>query len=125
MECCSFDAGIVVFMFDDETAVAWRAMPYRAPVVAADGSVIGTAESLLGDEEEDIFHGIVVKSGHGGKHFEIPAMQIKKITEKHIVTDLTEDQVAALQPYREEHWFHLGWGGLFRKHPEWEETTNT
>jgi hypothetical protein len=112
-------------MFDDETAVAWRAMPYRAPVVAADGSTIGTAESLLGDEEEDIFHGIVVKSGSLGKHFEIPAVRIKKITMQHVVTDLTEDDVAALQAYREEHWFHIGWGGLFRKHPEWEETTKT
>jgi hypothetical protein len=71
---------IVVVMFDDETAVAWRAMPYRAPVVAADGSVIGTAESLLGDEAEDIFHGIVVKSRHGGSPLEIAASRIKKIT---------------------------------------------
>jgi hypothetical protein len=112
-------------MFDDETTVAWRAMPYRAPVVAADGSVIGTAESLLGDEEEDIFHGIVVKSRSGGKSLEIPAARIKKITEKHVVTDLTESEVAGLQPYREEHWFHIGWGGLFRKHPEWDETSKT
>jgi hypothetical protein len=111
-------------MFDDETTVAWRAMPYRAPVVAADGSEIGAAESLLGDEEEDIFHGIVV-AGKGGKHYEIPAARIKKITEKHVVTDLTEDDVATLQPYREDHWFHLGWGGLFRKHPEWKETTRS
>jgi len=112
-------------MFDDETVVAWRAMPYRAPVVAADGSEIGTAESLLADDKEDIFHGIVVKSGLGGKSLEIPAARITKITEKHVVTDLTEADVAALQPYREEHWFHIGWGGLFRKHPEWDETSRT
>ena len=36
-------------------------MPYRAPVVDADGATIGTAESLMGDEAEDIFHGIAVK----------------------------------------------------------------
>jgi hypothetical protein len=110
-------------MFDDETAVAWRAMPYRAPVVAADGSEIGTAESLLGDEEEDIFHGIVVKAG--GRPLEIPAVRIKKITTKHVVTDLSDGDVQALPAYREEHWFHLGWGGLFRKHPEWDETSRT
>jgi hypothetical protein len=116
---------IVVVMFDDETAVAWRAMPYRAPVVAADGSVIGTAESLLGDEEEDIFHGIVVKRKLGGSPLEIPATRIKKITAKHVVTDLSDADVAALPAYREEHWFHIGWGGLFRKHPEWDETSRT
>jgi hypothetical protein len=112
-------------MFDDETAVAWRAMPYRAPVMAADGSEIGTAESLLGDEEEDIFHGIVVKPRQSGKALEIPAVRIKKITAKHVVTDLTDADVHALPPYREEHWFHIGWGGLFRKHPEWDETSRT
>jgi PRC-barrel domain len=116
---------IVVVMFDDETTVAWRAMPYRAPVVAADGSEIGTAESLLGDEEEDIFHGIVIKPRHSGKPLEIPAVRIKKITTKHVVTDLSDDEVQALPAYREEHWFHIGWGGLFRKHPEWDETSRT
>jgi hypothetical protein len=112
-------------MFEDETSVAWIAMPYRATVVAADGSEIGTAESLLGDENEDIFHGIVVKRRAGGKLVEIPADLIKKITDKHVVTDLTGDQVSTLQPYRESHWFHIGWGGLFRKHPEWDKTSRT
>jgi hypothetical protein len=116
---------IVVLMFDDETAVAWRAMPYRAPVMAADGSEIGTAESLLGDEEEDIFHGIVVKRKPGGDLLEIPATRINKITAHHIVSDLSESDVAALPPYREERWFHIGWGGLFRKHPEWDKTSRT
>jgi len=112
-------------MFEDETSVAWIAMPYRAKVVAADGSEIGTAESLLGDENEDIFHGIVVKRREGGKLVEIPADLIKKITDKHVVTDVTGDQVSTLQPYRESHWFHIGWGGLFRKHPEWDKTSRT
>jgi hypothetical protein len=112
-------------MYEDETAVAWRAMPYRAPVVAADGSDIGSAESLLGDDKEDIFHGIAVKSRAGGKLIEIPAARIKKITEKHVVTDLSSDDVAGMPAYREERWFHIGWGGLFRKHPEWDKTSGT
>jgi hypothetical protein len=116
---------IVVIMFDDEAAVAWRAMPYRAPVLAADGTQIGRAESLLGDEDEDIFHGIVVKRKQGGKPLEIAAVRIKKITTQHVVTDLSESDVEALPAYREEHWFNIGWGGLFRKHPEWDETSRT
>jgi hypothetical protein len=109
-------------MFDDEPAVAWMAMPYRAKVVATDDSEIGSAESLLGDESEDIFHGIVVR--RSGKLVEIPAARIKKITAVGVVTDLAADDVTALQPYREEKWFHLGWGGLFRKHPKWDKTSN-
>jgi hypothetical protein len=107
---------------DDEPAIAWTAMPYRAKVVAADDSVIGPAESLLGDEQEDIFHGIVVR--HAGKHLEIAAARIKKITSSGVVTDLGADEVAALPQYREEKWFHIGWGGVFRKHPQWDKTSN-
>jgi len=111
-------------MFEDEQAVAWRARPYRAKVYAMDGTEIGTAESLLGDEEEDIFHGIAVKRHSGGPTAEIPATRIKKITEKGVATDLDSTDVAALQAYREEHWFHLGWGGLFRKHPKWDRDSS-
>jgi len=39
-----------------------------------------------------------VKQRGSGRHLEIPAARIKKITEKHVVTDLTEDDLAALQP---------------------------
>ena len=112
-------------MFDDETSVAWRAMPYRVPVVAEDGSDIGSAESLLGDEKEDIFHGIAVRRRADGRLLEIAAARVKKITEKHVVTDIAKSEVAALPQYREERWFHIGWGGLFRKHPEWDDTTRT
>jgi hypothetical protein len=112
-------------MFDDEATVAWRAMGYRSPVVLADGTEAGTAESLLGDEKEDIFHGIVLKSRQGGKLLEVPAASIKRITEKHVITDLSEDDAHSLPDYKEEKWYHLGWGGLFRKHPEWDDTTRT
>lgn len=88
-------------MFEDETPVAWIAMPHGAAVVAADGSEIGTAESVLGDENEDIFHGIVVKQRDGGKLVEVPAARIKKITNKHVVTDLTDADASALQDHRE------------------------
>lgn len=108
-------------MFEEETQVAWRAMPYRAPVVAGDGTEIGKAESLLGDEDDDIFHGIVTKRSADGKLVEIAADRIKKITEQHVITDLAAAEVPQLPAYREEHWFHLGWGGLFRKHPDWKE----
>jgi hypothetical protein len=104
-----------------EDQVAWRACPYRAPVLDAHGGHIGTSESLLGDEEEDIFHGIVVKHARDGKLLEVPASEVTRITASHIETALTTDAVARLQPYREQKWFHLGWGGLFRKHPQWRE----
>ena len=110
-------------MFEEEPAVSWMAMPYRAKVYGVDGTEIGTAESLLGDEEEDIFHGIAIRRSSGGPTAEIPAVRIKKITEKGVVTDLDSSDVAALPAYREEQWFHIGWGGLFRKHPKWDSSS--
>jgi hypothetical protein len=87
-------------MFEDETPVAWTMMPREAPVVAADGTEIGTAERVRGDREEDIFHGIVLKRSHDGGLVELPAVHIKKMTERHLITDLGADDVAGLSRYR-------------------------
>jgi hypothetical protein len=109
---------------EDEQAIAWRAMPYRCPVRDASGREIGTAESLLGDEGADIFHGIVVKRP-GGQHVEVEAARVRRITRSGVETDLSDSEAASLQPYREQRWYHLGWGGLFRQRPEWDETSST
>lgn len=107
---------------DEEIPLAWTAMPYRVPVLDRHGHRIGTAESLEGDEDRDIFHGIAIKLDGAGRQLrEIPADRITRITSRAVYTDLSDTDVQQLQPYAEERWFHLGWGGLFRKHPLWEE----
>ena len=89
----------------DEDQVAWTATPYRAPVLDAEGKVIGTTESLLGDENADIFHGLAVKPAHdrGLPHqvVEIPATDIVRITPTRVHTSLSPGQVEALPGYRE------------------------
>lgn len=87
-------------MFEDETPVAWTAMPREAPVVGVDGSEIGVAERWLGDLEEDIFHGVVVKRHPGGELVQVPAIRIKRMTEHHVITDLTAAEAASLPRYR-------------------------
>lgn len=104
-----------------EEAVAWIATPYREPVLDSAGDEIGRTESLLGDEETDIFHGVVVRKKSGGELVEVPAARVTRITTERVYTDLSPTDVAELEPYEEEKWFHLGWGGLFRKHPKWKE----
>jgi hypothetical protein len=108
----------------DEQQVAWIDMTYRSQVLDAEGNRMGTAESLLGDEKEDIFHGIVVKL-KDGRMAELSAAQVSKITLTKVVTSVPAAEVAGLPAYKEERWFHLGWGGLFRRHPEWKETDST
>jgi hypothetical protein len=102
-----------------EQQVAWTDTPYRAPVVDRNGQQIGITESLLGDEEEDIFHGLAISGPRHHQVVVVPAVNVTRITTRHVETDLDAAGVAALAPYKEEHWYHLGWGGLFRKRPEW------
>jgi len=87
-------------MLEDETPVAWQAMPRHAPVVAGDGTEIGTADSLLADEDEDIFHGIVLKRKPDGDKVEIPARRITRITTRRVITDLGPSDAATLPAYR-------------------------
>lgn len=104
-----------------EDQLSWRATPYRAPVLDAGGQEFGRTESLLGDEDADIFHGLAVKLSDGGRMVEVPAASVARITATAVHTTVPRADVSSLQAYREEHWFHLGWGGLFRNHPEWKE----
>jgi hypothetical protein len=106
---------------DPDQQIAWIRTPYHAPAFDQAGSEFATTESLLGDESSDIFHGLAVKLHDGGRVAEIAATQIDKITLTGVYTNIPPDQVEGLPAYQEERWFHLGWGGLFRKRPEWEE----
>ena len=105
----------------DEDEISWLRTPFKAPVLDAGGNQIGTTASLLGDEEADIFHGIVVRLPHSKDRKEIQANQITRITRSHVETSVPAGAAGSLEPYSEQRWFHLGWGGLFRKRPEWEE----
>ena len=84
----------------EEREVAWLAMPEKAPVMDEAGEEIGRAEAVLGDKEDDIFHGIVVKLSRGGHKVEVRADRIPKITTQRIYTDLAPDELEQLPEYR-------------------------
>jgi hypothetical protein len=84
----------------EEREVAWLAMPEKAPVMGESGEEIGRADGLLGDEKDDIFHGIVVKLARGGRKVEVRADRIPKITNRRIYTDLATDELEQLPEYR-------------------------
>src|SRR5947207_9436856 len=101
---------------EQETPVSWIAMPYRVPVLDRNGKRIGTAESLEGDVNKDIFHGIVVKLEGSRELRELLAERITRITNRAVRTDLAEGELESLPPSTEERVYRLDWGGLFRKH---------
>jgi hypothetical protein len=87
-------------MYEDETTIAWMALPRDAVVVGADGSEIGRVRYVIGDQQEDIFHGVAVRRAHDGETVELLWNRIKRLTEQHVVTDLAPDEVASLPAYR-------------------------
>ena len=105
---------------DPGVPVAWIAMPYKAPVLDREGHKIGTTESLLGDEQEDIFHGLVLRT-EGRDLKEIPGARVTRITTTQVRTDLEAGEVDRLPPYEAPPRFRADWGGLFRNRPQWVE----
>ncbi len=85
---------------EEEREIAWLAMPEKAPVMGRDGEEIGRAERLLGDEGDDIFHGIVVKLARGGRKVEVRAERIPKVTTRRVCTDLSADELEGLPEYK-------------------------
>ena len=84
----------------DEPQVAWIAVEAGAAVLGADGAQVGTMKEVAGDEEHDIFHGLVVTSpGVEGDRY-IPAERVTGIWPGRIQTDLTADEARALPPYK-------------------------
>ncbi len=86
-------------MFEDETPIAWTKLAEKEPVLAADGTEIGRIHQVLGDRNEDIFHGLAVKLASGGRVVEVPMARIKRMTERHVLTDLSPSEAAALPVY--------------------------
>jgi hypothetical protein len=105
---------------DADDQVAWIMTPYQAPVLDSEGGRFGITDALLGDEAEDIFHGLAVKVTQGGHVVELSADHVIRITRSAVHTDVAPAAVALLPAYQQERWFHLGEGGLFRKRPEWK-----
>ena len=104
---------------DDERPISWVAIQESTPVHSVDGEEIGTTHEVLGSQEEDIFHGLVVSHGALGSPVMIPAEHVKSITNRRIDVDLNADAIRALPPFQEHPSFHLGMVGLFRKHVGW------
>lgn len=99
----------------DEPQVAWIALEAGAAVLGADGSQVGTMKEVAGDEEHDIFHGLVVNTPGVEGDFYIPAERATGIWPTRVATDLSREEAKSLEPYTASqvtHW-HADEGGGF------------
>lgn len=104
---------------EEERPVSWKVVLEHTPVTAVGGDDVGTVAEILGSEQEDIFHGIVVSLGVLQRHVFVPAEQIASITNRRIEIGLDDEAVRNLPAYQPEQSYHLGMVGLFRRHLGW------
>ena len=104
---------------ESEQPIAWRGVVQDTPVRTSDGETVGTLSDMLGSDQEDIFHGIVVHLGRFGHHVFVPADQVGLMTPSHVDVTLSSEQIHGLPKHDEVRQYDLGMVGLFRKHPGW------
>ncbi len=78
----------------NETPIAYSALDTGIPVLAADGTEIGTVEHVLQDSTIDLFDGIVVKTSAGLRF--VDADVVGRITTGAVHTTLTTADAGAL-----------------------------
>ncbi|HEY1167998.1 MAG TPA: hypothetical protein VGE81_03305 [Candidatus Limnocylindrales bacterium] len=103
---------------DSDQPIAWRAVPEDTPV-RSDGQQVGTLYDLLGSDEEDIFHGIVVQLRPGSRRVFVAADDVISMTASQVDVSLSAGEIGALPEHTEERQFELGMVGHLRKHPGW------
>jgi hypothetical protein len=81
--------------------VSWLAIAPGAVVVAADGSEVGTVKEVAGDEEHDIFDGLVLSAGMGRATRYLAAERVTRIAAQRVETSLTAEEAAGLPSYQE------------------------
>jgi hypothetical protein len=83
-----------------EPQVAWIAIEAGAVVHADDGSQIGTMREIAGDEEHDIFDGLVVTTPGSETPRYIAAERVKGIWPTRIETDLSPHEASSLPVHK-------------------------
>jgi hypothetical protein len=104
-----------------ERAVSWMAIHQNARVIDREGTDIGHVEAVLGDEEDDIFHGLALNLKGWGGHVELPADRIRRITADRIYTDLGPDEGKSLEELETDRWFEFEGRSRFLKRAKWDK----
>jgi uncharacterized protein YrrD len=91
----------------------------RARVFDESGEDVGYIEAVLGEDDDDIFHGIAVNLKGWDGHVEIPADRIQRITADKIYTDLKPGEGDSLEDFKPDRWFEFEGKKHFRKKAKW------
>lgn len=85
---------------DEGLPISYQLLDKGIPVLASGGEQVGTVLSVLSAPEEDVFHGLLIDTPHGGVRF-VPADAIGSLHEQGV--DLRIDSTAAMGLSGPEH----------------------
>lgn len=105
--------------------VSWRSLVYGTPVVSSDGQPVGTVREVLGDDAEDIFHGLRVKLSGENRDVLVAADVVSSLASDAVRVELTKASAEALPSYEEEATYHLASVGWLRQHLGWKKDSQS
>jgi hypothetical protein len=79
---------------DEGLPIAYEVLDKGVPVYASDGSQVGTVDHVVAAPEEDIFHGIVIRTGAGQRF--VPADQVASLHERGVDLGIDADAAGSL-----------------------------
>jgi hypothetical protein len=81
--------------------VAWIMIERGWKVLASDGDELGRIHEVAGDENVDIFDGVVITTSVLGPKRYVPSEQVGEIYEGEVHVKLTNEQIEGLGAYEE------------------------
>ena len=81
---------------DEGLPIAYQVLEAGVPVYSSDGQQLGTVDHVVAAPDEDIFHGIVMRSGDGRRF--IAADQVGQLHEHGVDLRIDATESAALPP---------------------------
>ena len=109
----------------DNAPVSWRSLVYGTPVMSSDNESVGRVHEVLGDDAEDIFHGLRVALAGGHRDVMVPAASVDSLGADAVRLNLAKAEVEALPAYQEEATYHLASVGWLRKHVGWKRDSQS
>ena len=83
---------------DDDHQIGYQALPRGVPVLASDGTPVGTVHRVLDNAREHIFDGIVIDTEDGRRFVDAP--EVARITRSRVTLTIDAVQAAGLPEYR-------------------------
>lgn len=105
--------------------VSWRSVIYGTPVISSDGERVGQVHEMLGDDAEDIFHGLRVALADARRDVMIPEDMVESLAADEVRLGVARSEVEALAAYDEEATYHLASVGWLRRHLGWRKDSRS